>query len=118
LLSFQRQLAAEPPAGTAGVVLDGRDIGTVVCPEAGAKIFVTASLEARAARRLKELRERGLEGIGSRVLQDMRERDARDQAREAAPLVPAPDALILDTTHLDADAAFDRAVAHIEARRR
>ena len=111
LLAFQRDLAANPPAGKRGAILDGRDIGTVVCPMADVKIFVTASAEVRAERRLKELQARGIEAIYADVLQDMKERDARDQARAVAPLVPAEDATILDTTDLDADDAFEQALA-------
>jgi len=114
LLAFQRDLAANPPAGKQGAILDGRDIGTVVCPEADVKIFVTASAEARAERRLKELQGRGIEAIYANVLQDMKERDARDQARAVAPLVPAEDAHILDTTDLDADEAFEQALAIVD----
>jgi CMP/dCMP kinase len=106
LLQFQRDFAAHPPDGKAGAVLDGRDIGTVVCPDADAKLFVTASLEERTRRRVKELRERGVEAIYEAVLQDMQDRDARDSQRRAAPLRPADDAFVLDTTNLDADAAF------------
>lgn len=113
LLDFQRAFAATPPAGAKGAVLDGRDIGTVVCPDAPVKLFVTASVEERARRRAKELRERGEEGIEFRVLQDMKERDERDQARSVAPLRPAEDAYVLDTSDLDADAAFTRALAHV-----
>jgi len=116
LLDLQRQAAETPPQGKAGVVMDGRDIGTVVCPHADVKIFVTASLEARAERRLKELRDRGIESIASRVLQDMKERDARDRGRKAAPLVPASDAFMLDTTDLDVDAALAAALEHIDSR--
>ena len=113
LLAFQRDFARHPP-GHEGAVLDGRDIGTVICPDADAKLFVTASLEARAARRLKELRESGAEAIYEAVLQDMKDRDARDSQRRAAPLVPADDAFVLDTTALDADAAFAAALGFIE----
>jgi cytidylate kinase len=113
LLAFQRAYAAKPP----GAVLDGRDIGTVVCPQAEVKLFITASVECRAARRLKELLDRGEPAIGERVLEEMRERDARDRARSVAPLVPAPDAEVLDTTALDADAAFAQALAIIAKRR-
>jgi cytidylate kinase len=113
LLGFQRSFAEHPPEGAPGAVLDGRDIGTVVCPEAEAKIFVTANLEARAERRLKELRESGIEVIYERVLQDMKDRDARDMQRRTAPLAPAGDAFVLDTTTLDADAAFRAAVDYI-----
>lgn len=105
LLDFQRRFAAQPPGGR-GAVLDGRDIGTVVCPEADVKLFVTASLEKRAGRRLKELQEKGLDAIHSTVLADMKERDERDRNRSVAPLLPAGDAVVLDTSDLDADQAF------------
>lgn len=117
LLDFQRAFAAHPPGGATGAVLDGRDIGTVVCPDADRKLFVTASVEVRAARRLKELRERGLAAIHDRVLRDMQERDARDSARAVAPLYPATDAFVIDTSGLDADAAFAVALAFIETGR-
>jgi len=120
LLGLQRRFATDPPPGpdgrVKGVVLDGRDIGTVVCPEAPIKLFVTASLEARAARRHRELLARSGESIYARVLQDMKERDDRDAKRAVAPLIPAPDALVLDTTGLDAAAALAVAVAHISRR--
>jgi cytidylate kinase len=106
LLAFQREFAATPPDGKRGAVLDGRDIGTVVCPDAAAKIFVTASTEERARRRLKELQDNGVEAIYGTVLQDMQDRDARDSRRQTAPLRPADDAFVLDTTDLDADAVF------------
>lgn len=113
LLDFQRRFAKEPPDGTKGAVLDGRDIGTVVCPDADHKIFVTASPEVRARRRIKELREKGIEVIESRVLQDMKERDARDRERSVAPLRPAEGAFVLDTSDLDADAAFAAVLAYL-----
>ena len=116
LLEFQRRFAEEPPGGAKGAVLDGRDIGTVVCPRATLKLFVTASLEERAARRLKELRERGSEAIDSRVLRDMRERDARDSARSVAPLEPAADAVVIDTSGRGPDAVFAAALAAWRAR--
>ena len=116
LLDVQRRFAAAPPDGRPGAVLDGRDIGTVICPDADHKIFVEASLEVRAERRLKELRERGVDSIPSRVLHDMTERDARDRNRRVAPLVPAEDAYLLDTTRLDADAAFAAALEFIKSR--
>src|SRR5947207_5134739 len=102
---MQRDFAAHPrsPAKRTqprGAVLDGRDIGTAVCPDAAVKLFVTASPEARAARRLKELRERGAASIYDEVLEDMKERDARDSERRVAPLAVAPDAVIIDTTGL------------------
>jgi cytidylate kinase len=109
LLDRQREFAAHPPAPFHGAVLDGRDIGTAVCPEATVKLFVTASPEARAERRVRELRERGATVIYGNVLQDMKERDARDSGRRVAPLAAAPDAVTIDTTSLDADQAFELA---------
>ena len=114
LLAFQRDFAYHPPAGFKGAVLDGRDIGTVVCPDATVKLFVTASAEARALRRFKELQAIGKTAIYQRVLQDIEHRDARDRERQAAPLRRADDAVELDTTALDADAAFANAVAVVE----
>ena len=116
LLDFQRNFANRPPAGAKGAVLDGRDIGTVVCPDADTKLFLTASLEVRAQRRLKELRERGLEAIPSRVLRDMKERDARDARRDVAPLEPAADAFVCDTSDRDADEVFAAALKFIRSR--
>ncbi|MBY0431479.1 MAG: (d)CMP kinase, partial [Rhodospirillales bacterium] len=113
LLEVQRDFAARPP----GAVLDGRDIGTVVCPDANIKLFVTASLEARALRRLRELQERGVEAIHDHVLQDMKERDTRDSQRSVAPLVAARDAFVLDTSQLDADAVFAAALEMISGAR-
>ncbi len=116
LLAFQRRFAAEPPDGKAGAVLDGRDIATVICPEADVKVFLTAGLEARAARRSKELRERGEEAIYPRVLQEMQDRDARDSGRAAAPLRPADDAIVLDTTEMESDAVFEAVLAIVRSR--
>jgi cytidylate kinase len=116
LLDFQRKFAAMPPGGK-GAVLDGRDIGTVICPEANVKLFVTASVEKRAERRLKELQDKGLEAIYGTVLADMRERDERDTNRAVAPLVPAQDATVLDTSDLDADQAFAAAIEIIRSKR-
>ncbi|MBC8338866.1 MAG: (d)CMP kinase [Alphaproteobacteria bacterium] len=113
LLEFQREFAANPPEGAKGAILDGRDIGTVVCPEADAKLFVTAGVEVRAERRYLELRERGLDAIHGRVLADMKERDARDSDRAVSPLEPAKDAYFLDTSDLDADQAFAAALDFI-----
>ena len=110
LLEFQRDFAICPPDGKVGAVLDGRDIGTVVCPEAQLKLFVTASMEVRAKRRLKELHDRGLEAIYARVFEDMKERDARDSERAVSPLEPAKDARTLDTSDLDADQVFQTAL--------
>jgi cytidylate kinase len=110
LLDFQRSFAATPPdvdgEPAEGAVLDGRDIGTVICPDATAKLFVTADVEVRADRRHKELLNRGEASIYARVLEDLKARDARDMNRETAPLRPADDAVVLDTTELDVDAAF------------
>jgi cytidylate kinase len=111
LLDLQRDFAAAPP----GAVLDGRDIGTVICPQAPVKIFVTAAPEVRARRRALELAARGEPVDEAAVLADIRRRDERDQNRAAAPLVQAPDARLLDTTLLDIDAAFRAAVAIVEA---
>ncbi|MBL8661095.1 MAG: (d)CMP kinase [Rhodospirillales bacterium] len=116
LLSFQREFAARPPDGRCGAVLDGRDIATVVCPDAFVKLFVTAAVEVRAERRLKELRERGVNAIHSRVLREMQERDARDSERSIAPLLPARDAFVIDTSTLDAEHAFAAALEIVEAR--
>ena len=116
LLDFQRSFAADPPGGVKGAVLDGRDIGTTVCPDAVAKLFVTASAEVRAERRLKELLERGLEAIYARVLHDMKERDAQDSGRAVSPLEPAKDAFVLDTSDLDPDAAFAAALEYVQSR--
>ena len=106
LLGFQQVFAANPPNGASGVVLDGRDIGTVVCPDAAVKLFVTAAIEERAERRHKELLDKGEPSIYSRVLQALKDRDARDIKRSAAPLVAAPDAILVDTTAMDPDEAF------------
>ena len=110
LLRFQKEFASKGP----GVVLDGRDIGTVICPDAPVKLFVTASPESRAERRYQELRGRGVDTIKPRVLAEMAERDRRDSERAAAPLKAAPDAWLLDTSDMDADAAFAAALAFIE----
>lgn len=114
LLPFQRNFAATPP----GAVLAGRDVGTVICPDATLKVFVTASVEERARRRFEELRQRGDPTIYAAVLEELRERDRRDQDRAVAPLRPAPDAWVLDTTDLDADAAFEAVRAGIDGLRR
>jgi cytidylate kinase len=116
LLSFQRQFAKAPPAGKRGAVLDGRDIGTVVCPDADVKIFVTASLEERSRRRVRELREKGETVIEARVFADMAARDARDSGRGVSPLRPADDAFVLDTSALDAAGALAAAMAFIESK--
>jgi cytidylate kinase len=111
LMNYQRQFATKPP----GAVLDGRDIGTVIAPGADVKLFVTASPEVRAARRTRELQARGERASKDEVLADLLRRDERDSRRTAAPLKLAPDAHLLDTTHLDIDAAFRAAIEIIEA---
>ena len=116
LLAFQRRFAESPPDGAAGAVIDGRDIGTVVCPDASAKLFVTAGVEIRAERRHKELLGRGETIIYARVLQDLTERDERDSNRAVSPLKAANDAIVLDTSTLDPDAAFAAALAYVEKR--
>lgn len=116
ILNWQRQFAREAARNSGGAVLDGRDIGTVVCPDADAKLFITASREARAERRVKELQARGEKAIYARVLQDMQERDARDQGRSISPTKPATDALIIDTSDLTADQVFERALAFIASK--
>ena len=115
LLSFQRDFAACPPNGKLGAVLDGRDIGTVVCPDARHKLFLMASAEVRAMRRYKELQARGAEAIYARILRDIKDRDTRDMSRSAAPLEPAKDAFVLDTSDLDADAVFAAALQYINS---
>jgi len=113
LLKFQRDFAAAPP----GAVLDGRDIGTVVCPRADVKIFVVAAPEERARRRALELKTSGQPADEAAILADILRRDERDRSRAVAPLKPAPDARELDTTHLDVDAAVTAAITIIEDER-
>jgi cytidylate kinase len=113
LFDLQRAFAASPP----GAVLDGRDIGTIICPAADVKIFITASPEVRASRRAAEFASRGEAADPAKILQDILHRDARDTGRAVAPLKPAPDAHLLDTTHLDIDAAFRAAIDIVEAAR-
>jgi cytidylate kinase len=111
LLAFQRNFAA-----TSGAVLDGRDIGTVIFPDAPAKLFITASPHERARRRWLELRGKGIEADLATVEADMRQRDAKDAVRQAAPLRAAADAFELDTTRMDAEAAFQAALAFVNNR--
>ena len=113
LIDVQRRFAANPPGAAAGAVLDGRDIGTVICPDADYKFFIEANIEERARRRVKELQDRGDAVIPARVLQEMKERDERDRTRAVAPLAPAADASVVDTTNLNADAAFALAMSFI-----
>jgi CMP/dCMP kinase len=111
LMNYQREFATRPP----GAVLDGRDIGTVIAPGADVKLFVVASPQVRAKRRVLELWARGEAAEEQEVLADLLRRDERDSRRTAAPLRQAPDAHLLDTTHLGIDAAFRAAVDIIEA---
>jgi cytidylate kinase len=112
-LDFQQNFAKTPPAGYKGAVLDGRDIGTVVCPSATVKLFITASTEVRATRRFKELHNADTGAIYARVLEDMKERDERDSSRSFAPLVAANDASVIDTSDLSANQVFDQALIFI-----
>ena len=112
LLERQQEFAGQP----SGAVLDGRDIGTVIAPAADVKLFVTASAEARAQRRVRELLERGMPAHYEDVLADIRARDTRDSFRDVAPLKPAPNAIILDTSDLDREAAVGEAIRLAEER--
>jgi cytidylate kinase len=117
LLDLQRAFAAAPSRDgqpVSGAVLDGRDIGTVICPDAPVKLFVTATVEERARRRVKELHDRGRAAIFCDVLEDLKQRDARDSQRAVAPLKPADDAFLLDTSALDADQALAAALTAID----
>ena len=113
LIDFQRAFARRE----GGAVLDGRDIGTVICPEADVKLFVTATDDVRATRRYEELRATGHDVTYESVLDDLRTRDARDSARATAPLKPAADAIQLDTSTMSIDDAVAAAVAEINARK-
>jgi len=114
LVGFQRSFAAAAP----GAVLDGRDIGTVICPDADVKIFVTATPEVRARRRAMEYRAAGKDGDEATVLADIRKRDERDSNRSASPLKQADNAVLLDTTELNVEAAVAAAIAIVQARAR
>ncbi len=110
LVSAQRKFAEQPP----GAVLDGRDIGTVVCPDADVKLFVTASPETRARRRHEEILSKNGDASYDNILSDIRRRDARDMGRSDSPLKPAPDAHLIDTTTMDIETAFRTALAFVE----
>jgi CMP/dCMP kinase len=111
LRAYQRAFAGQ----ASGAVIDGRDIGTVICPDADVKLFVTASAETRALRRYREFREAGHNVAEAEVLADIERRDERDKTRAISPLRKARDAYLLDTTNLDIDAAFKAAIALIDA---
>ena len=114
LLAYQRNFARHPPGGKRGAVLDGRDIGSVICPNATVKLFVTARPEVRAHRRFLELKAQGSPLSENEILADIQERDARDSSRKDAPLIQAPGAHLLDTSDLSIEAAFAAACAIIE----
>ena len=120
LLDYQRAFAANPPGNVGGAVLDGRDIGTVICPTADIKFFVTASVEERARRRFEELKttspDKGATTNQAQVLADLTRRDARDQTRSIAPTLAAQDAYVLDTTTLNVAETLDEAINVIRAR--
>lgn len=114
LLNFQHSFIKSPPNPKSGVIIDGRDIGTVVCPNANFKLFVTASPEVRAERRYKELQEQGEEAIRSAILKNIIDRDKRDSTRLISPLAPANDAKILDTSKLGPVDVFNEALNFIK----
>lgn len=113
LLAFQREFAANPPHGKDGAVLDGRDIGTVICPDADAKLYIDAKTAVRAERRTKELQSKGISVTYDAVLADMLERDKRDSGRNAAPMKPADDAKIMDTSNMGITEVLYQAMAYI-----
>lgn len=113
LLPFQINFVKSSLVEGLGVVLDGRDIGTEVLPDANFKIYLTANLETRAQRRHKELQERGMKSIYSQVLEDMRERDERDSKRAESPLKPAQDAYVIDSSAMEIEEVVDHAVRYI-----
>ena len=110
LVELQRNFAASPP----GAVMDGRDIGTVVCPDADVKLYVTASPQERAKRRWKEMQDKGQDADYDEILEDIAARDARDMGRADSPLRPADDAHLLDTSQMDIETAFQRAMTFVE----
>ncbi|HEY5238241.1 MAG TPA: (d)CMP kinase [Rhizomicrobium sp.] len=114
LLAFQREFLVQPPGGGDGAVMDGRDIGTVIAPDAAAKLFVDADPSARAHRRWLELKALSIMRDEPEVLAEINARDAADRSRPISPLVAAADAALLDTTHLDIDAAFAAALALVK----
>lgn len=106
LYAFQRNFATQPPGGSPGAILDGRDIGTVICPDADLKLYLTATAAARARRRFEELQAAGGAAIYADILRDVEERDHRDSARATAPLKPAVDAVVIDTTDKNAGTVY------------
>jgi len=116
LLEFQQDFANNPPDGAKGAILDGRDIGTAVCPHADVKFYITASTEIRAKRRYKELLDRGHKAIYATVFEDMKMRDARDQGRADAPMAKADDALLLETDEMDIPQVVSAALEFINSK--
>jgi cytidylate kinase len=116
LLDFQRSFLASPPGGSPGAVMDGRDIGTVICPEATAKLYIDARPELRAHRRWLELKGMGIARDEAGLLAELNARDAADKSRPISPLVQAPDAALLDTSDLGIDAAFAAALALVSTK--
>lgn len=116
LNDLQRSFAENPGKAFKGAILDGRDIGTVICPDADLKLFITAKTEIRAKRRVKELQSRGIAATYEAVLKDMRERDARDADRKTAPMKPADDAVIIDSSDLDAGEMLDKVMDLVKQR--
>jgi cytidylate kinase len=114
LLDYQRDFALNPPAGASGAVLDGRDIGTVICPDASLKLYITAKVEIRAQRRYKELHSSDNSVTYEAVLQDMQERDARDAERATAPMKPADDAIVIDTSEMDIEKVRETAFSCVK----
>ncbi|MGV6802181.1 MAG: (d)CMP kinase [bacterium] len=114
LLDFQRNFAHHPPDGRKGAVLDGRDIGTIICPDAAVKLFIDASPEVRAHRRWLETQQRDASISEESILAEIKRRDARDSSRDAAPMKPAADAHLIDTSQLSIDAAFAAACRVID----
>ena len=116
LLDFQRSFLASPPGGSPGAVMDGRDIGTVICPEATAKLYIDARPELRAHRRWLELKGMGIARDEASLLAELNARDAADKSRPISPLIQAPDAALLDTSDLGIDAAFAAALALVSTK--
>lgn len=113
LIEVQRSFAQTPAQGHNGAILDGRDVGTMICPDAPLKLYITANDEIRAKRRLKELQLKGLDVTYITVLEEMRARDARDMERKTAPLKPAADAIIIDSSDLNADEMLEIAMTYV-----